>query len=971
MLQAKAEQRIDLYLQELRVRRFASTDVVMQWKSVTVPERSARPDQGWEEISFPFLFGKAHHDTWFVASCLVPEDGSPFLAFDVETDAMLFIDGNPEAAVNPFHREVCLDAWRGRKVEIAVCAWDGYPFPGYHPYANSGSRILTTVSARKKSYPLLCKQPQIVMKQEASYALYYDVWALRGVSQTLDPSSLEYQQIVSHLHEALLHLEMVDEDPVHREKRAGEVRAMIAPLFKLHNGSLAPKILSEGSAHIDHAWLWVKEETVRKAARTMCSMTMYCKMYPQFRFLLSQPIQTWEVKQHYPSVYAKVREAYERGQWEPNGIGLVEPDCVMSSGEGLIRNLLMGAALTEELFPGYQGDTFFVPDSFGFSGNLPQILKGCGVSYFVTSKLGWNDTNRFPYDTFIWEGIDGSTIKAHMVQGAYEGTNDPVQIASMWKKIQHKDVQTCLYRTVGEGDGGGGTMLDDLELEKRLHDIQGFPNVRWTTLSQAMKQVFRTSHTVPVYHGELYFELHRGTYTTQGKVKEWNRRLESALHNVEYLLSHAYAWRAVDDQTVPALYRRINDAWKTVLVNQFHDILPGTGIEAVYDEARAEYQAAYQDLASIQADLVKDGSFFCNLNPCTVHGIAPYTTGVVKASPVGIRKGNRITVPWGSVTIGEDGTLSHVVYHGRDLVRGPEGWNSLRFGEDYAIAWEGCDIEKDLVEQMRPLSVPMTALVREGKIGAHSHIRQEMVVHTEVARIDFETTIDWCEDHRLLQAVFPIAVDANEAVYDIPFGWVKRSTRENTSFEKAMFEVPGRQFVMVGDQDVSCALVTDSKYGYHAKGGEIGVSLLRSPKAPDPQADMGVHQFRYAMVITADGLLDVMAQAAEFNNPLLPFLAPLEPLVSVAGSSHLWVDTVKPAEDGNGIIFRIREVAGTPAKGKLSFASCLDPESLEETDMRERTIRRQRGSFRPFEIRTYRILRRPAISPSWRTSSGS
>ncbi|MCH3918368.1 MAG: hypothetical protein LKE40_13105 [Spirochaetia bacterium] len=880
----------------------------------------------------------------------------------LETDAMVFIDNVPQAAINPFHEFVNVQPWNGKHIELAICAWDGYPFPGYHPIDNGGARLLTTVSMRKKAYPLWFTHAQMLKKNMDSYQLYYDVLTLQRVCETFPKESFLYQRTISLLHDALSKMELYDDNPVHREERAREVRKRIAPLLQAKNGTYAPIILSTGSAHLDHEWLWVEAETVRKAARTMCNMTSFCAMDSQFTFLFSQPLQTLEVKKKYPSVYRKVLKAYESGQWEPNGVGLVEPDCVLSSGEGLIRNLLKGRRITEKLFPGYWGDTFFVPDSFGFNGNLPQLLVKCGVSYFVTSKLGWNDTNRFPYDTFVWEGIDGSRIKAHMIQGSYEGTNNPVEIASSWNHVQHKDVQSVLFRTIGEGDGGGGTTLDDLEIMKRLTDLEGFPKVKWASLSQSMHQVFATSKNLPIYKGELYFELHRGTYTTQAVIKSNYRKLEALLHDCEYLLCNAYARKSISQTMAENFTNEIDKVWQTVLVSQFHDILPGSSISTVYKEMKIAFQAAIAQLEKMFSALVQPGKYMLNLTPYPSEGIAPYATGIDQHATTvpAILTDNCIRLPWGTIAIAFDGTLSSVLFHGKEMVRkNGKGWNTLLFGEDYAIGWDAWDIEKDMVDKLDTVACPMDCnMTRQGKIGLDSTIRQEMIVHADKARIDFKTTVDWKEKHRMFQAIFPVAIESCEAIFDIPFGFVCRNTTENTSFERAMFEVPGRQYAMVRDDDLCCVLITDSKFGYHAKQGVIGVTLLRSPTAPDDTADRGIQVFSYSIYITDKGLPAVLSEAAVINNPLRPSKQTFVPLISIKGSNHLVVETVKIAENRQCIAFRIRETTGTYAEGILELDSSLDATSLTETDMLERPCPPTSPVYHPFEIKTFIVKRK-------------
>lgn len=951
----KSRQRIEQYLAVLRERRFSLVASPKDWSVVTVPERETRPAEGWSPVSFPASFGSDWCDTWFSTTIDVPDKEGMFLSLSLETDAMVLFDSVPFAAVNPFHTLVSLGEVRGKSVKVDVVAWCGHHFPGYHPQEKG--RVLTTVSMRKKEYPLLFAAPSLLHKNVESYTLYYDVYALARVADTLDAGSFLYQRIVSSLHQELCRLEIDDDDVAHWEEGARAVRKGIAPLLQAKNGTCVPQIFTSGSAHLDHAWLWTTEETVRKAARTSLNMTRFCQEYPSFRFLFSQPLQMKQVKEKYPTVYRKVREAYERGQWEPNGVGYLEPDCVLSSGEGLIRNLLKGREVVETLFPGYWGDTFFVPDSFGFSGNLPQILRGCGVDYFVTSKLSWNDTNRFPYDTFLWKGIDGSSVKATMIKGAYEGTNDPVQIASMWNQVKDKDVQDSLYRTVGEGDGGGGTTLDDLELMERIGDLQGLPKTSWMTLSQAMKRIFSSVRNLPVYQGELYFELHRGTYTSQGRIKRDYRLLNRLLHQAEYL----YVWADAHGQLSPEqrdqASKVLEEGWDTVLLCQFHDILPGSCIGEEYALIGEECADRGKRLENLVQMLLPLGPLLFNSTPYCQKGMEPYSTGMAEEGLV--EDGSpHISCPWGDITVSSDGTISSLVFHGREMVaEGKGGWNAFRFGEDYPVNWDAWDLEKDSVDNLKDFPLAMKGFVREGKMGLHSTIRQRMSVHQECCRIDFVTDCDWHESHRLLQAIFPVAIHADDAIFEIPYGYVRRSTKENDSFECAMFEVPAHRYMMVQDQNLAVALLSDSKYGFHAKGGEIGISLLRSPKAPDGTCDMGIHRFVYSVMCTEKGMEDVMAEASLLQEPFLSASHEMKPLCTVKGSDAVVLEWVKPSEDGTCYVCRLRETLGVSARIALSFDPCLDVSSLEECDLLERKKGETSFSFRPFEIKSYRVGR--------------
>ena len=948
MLYNKTEQRVTMYCETIEKRRYSEIAFPLDWETTQSKEREEAKSP-WKTIdSFPFLFGIPHEDTHFRTTLTVPDE-QLFLSFPLGTDSLCTINGEPWCGINPFHEVVNLEKWRNQKVTIEICAWDGYLFPGFHP--RHGQKLLTTLSSMQNGYPITLGKPALVKRNEASYRLSYDLAALTGTYLSLPKDSLLRQDGMSRLHDILMAMHLEEDNPEIWEQEATKVLSVTKNLLKRKNGTLAPTLYAIGGAHIDHAWLWPIAETERKAARTISGMTALMGEYPEFVFLSTQPVQMETCFKHYPSLYKRVLEAYKRGQWEPNGVGLIESDNVLSSGEGLIRNLLYGREATERMFPGYKGDTYFLPDSFGYNGNLPQILKECGVTYFVTSKLSWNDTNRFPYDTFLWEGIDGTKVKAHMIPGGYNGENKPEELMQLWGNIKNKDVQSELCHTVGEGDGGGGTTRDDLELERRLTNLQGCPRSKWSTMSEALRHIFASSRNIPTYQGELYFELHRGTMTSQATMKKGYRRVNALLHDAEYLLCWAYVNHKENDSIVEKQAKTIKEIWKQTVIYQFHDILPGSGVAEVYKETNAFYDEAQKKLQEIIRTIAPVGDEQLNLTPFRVDDIFPYGSGS-RRDEVTV---SSLKTPWGTIRIGKDGGICSFSFHGKELVPERTEWNTLLFGEEYPMEWDAWDLDKDSLKNMLPLSLPAERLERKGTLGKKSSITQKMVIHQKEARIDFVTTVDWKEEHCMLKADFPTDIKATEATFDIQFGLINRPTTENNPFEYAQFEEPAQKFVLLKDQETSVALMSDSNYGFRAKEGHLSVSLLRSPQAPASHADEGTHTFTYSILATDTGIKEVISCAEELNNPLLSVSTSFTPLIWT--SAELAVETVKLSEDGKAIVFRVREPYGCKTKGNLSFSPLLDRSTLQETDMLERPKAKTTFSWHPFEVKTYRIER--------------
>jgi alpha-mannosidase len=964
MLQRKVEKRIDQYLAMLEQYAYEEVaDLTFSYAESVEMQTEGVYEGEYASVTFPFAYGKPWTDHWFKASIEVPKyEQRFFLLLDTETDTLIYIDGVPVGATNPFHRKLEVTAYAGRNITVVLQAWGGHRFPGYHP--SEGGRVQTCVAVKKQAYPLVFKQPKLLRRCEQTYALYYDVLVLRQLSKTLDPTEYHYQHLVSTLHQALSSLSLLASP----EPQAREVREQLKGLLEAKNGSIAPQILSVGNAHLDHAWLWPIAETTRKAARTALNMVNFLQEYPDFVFLFSQPAQMEALKKEYPSVFSRIKEVYSKtGRWEPNGVCYVEPDCMLPSGESLIRQNILGRQTTRQLFDGYEADTFWLPDSFGYTAALPQILVGCRVQYFVTSKLSWNDTNRFPYDIFLWESLDGTQIPAHMIQGAYEGTNDPEGLAKAYQSVLHKEIQPELMRSVGEGDGGGGTLRSDLELAKREADLQGLPRNRWSSVSSAMQQIFADTSRLPVYKGELYLELHRGTYTSQAKLKWWNRRLEGLLHGYEYLTSVLFS--RGDD--VQALRASLSEAWKAVLVNQFHDILPGSSIQKVNEEALASYEKAFALLekafAPYQGDyLLNTNGFVLPLGDGTA--LAAFEAGKQSKSKPSqtVAPSSQVRTEWATLALdGMGGITSLLLGEGeRELVEEGRALNTLTIGEDYPVFWDAWDIESDSLEkQTRLKSLRETERVEDeqrlfityqAQIGLHSSLKQMMTIHKKYRRIDFVTEVDWKERHTLLRAEFPTSIRCDQALFDVPFGYIRRETHTNTSLERAKFEVPAHKFAALEDRSILFALASDSKYGYGAHAGELSISLLRSPSAPDGEADLGVHTFTYSLIV-GDDLGCVYEQASGLNNPPLAVKERFEPLVKVA-EKQFAVETVKISEDGQDLVIRIREWLGIGGKATLSFCPHLDAHSLKLANMLEEVIAQEKKClFRPFEVQTYRI----------------
>jgi len=772
MLIAKAERRIEQYLLFLKLNRYREL-FPLDFENFETAEtyRSPPENADWKKIAVPYGYGKPWHCSWFRASFTAPAQSRYplYIRAIPNADSLVFIDGKPVGAFNPVHKKVMVKA-DGKSHTLHIESYAGHYYPGSHPFQSR--QVILTLGRHIDDYPNTFDGGALLERIDPVYALYYDVLCLYNLTEILDDNSLRKARIISRLYDALMDIHYSSTGTV-LEEEATEARKNIQHLLEAKNGSTVPEIHLIGHAHIDHAWLWHIGETERKIARTYINMTKLAEEYPEFIFIQTQSAQLEIVKREYPEIFEAVKEAYRKGNWEPNGAMWVEADCNITGGESLVRQFLVGKKAAKEML-GYEGDNLWLPDVFGYAAALPQILSQCRIKYFVTSKINWNDTTRFPYNTFIWRGIDGTGIKTHYINSwatGYNGRVNPAELAETWNNIQHKELQSASIKPIGEGDGGGGTARGDLESARRFADLEGVPKAGWKKVSDALESIFAESPHWPEWRGELYLELHRGTYTTQGAVKRYNRKLEFAIRNAEFLSSLDLL-----ENGTPYPHERLLKNWKLLLTNQFHDIIPGSSIGRVYDEAKETYRCIEADLAeltkaaiqnlsgstdaavsgrlrfyndlgweredpvSFPADLIKGATALkaCGNNGETVFPIQRYInldgneTAVscprlpslgwitFRASEFTAKscftfRGNSLKTPFYEVNFDEAGRITSLfdIKSDRELAAPGGVLNGFVSAQDVPVLWEAWDIDADwtkyLTEEIRLLSTEIAA----------------------------------------------------------------------------------------------------------------------------------------------------------------------------------------------------------------------------------------------------------------------
>lgn len=806
-------------------------------------------------------------------------------------------------------------------------------------------------------------------RDDDAFGLYYDYLTLFVLAESTDESRL-----AADLHAAL--------GGAYSRFAEGDTRAARARLAEeLSQPSTSAFTYSAiGHGHLDTAWVWPIRETKRKAARTFVKALDSIDRHDDFIYGTSQPQQLQWTKERHPELFERVKDAVAKGRIELLGSFWVEPDTNLPNGESLIRQSLVGRRFLKDEF-GLDDEDLrlcWLPDTFGYSGNLPQILRGCGMDWFQTIKLSWNSVNVFPHRTFHWEGIDGSSVLVHMPpEGDYNSRAAADGLLEGIDQYPERDLGTALL-VYGAGDGGGGPGEVHHELLRREGSLRGLPKVEKSTASAFFRAL--EQRDIPQRHsGELYLETHQGTYTTIGHTKRHNRIAERKLHEVEALA--ALAGADVNAELEPL--------WRDVLLNQFHDILPGSSIERVNREARESYAEAEQELDRIGARLTDHlprgdaGPSAINLTSFRRHDhmrvdgrwwsadVGPYAAAPLR--PVGTFPDLSHTadaISNGVLTVRFDTSgelVSCVDAAGTEHVAGY--FNRLAVYRDpYQFPWDAWDIDPGYVDtKPKVLAVTSHRTSIDGPFVIRHHeyraakvtVRQRIVLEAGSPVIRFETHADWRERHRMLRAEFRPRHYGGQALCEIQFGHIARPTTERDAMEKAQFEICAHKWIATVADAGGFALLNDSKYGHRAKNGLISLNLLRAPTFPDKTADRGTHEFTYAfMPFAPDDLAAVVREAYRLNNPLLLADGVVFDDAVSADDPGVVVETVKPAEDGSGVIVRLYESLGLPTRTALRTG--IPHARAVETDLIERRLGSAdvaQLSFRPFEIKTILLER--------------
>lgn len=981
---------------------------------------SVPDDTHFEPVKSGWKWGHEYAYCWIKSKYTVPRELDREDIFVMPkiggSEAMLWVDGVPFGTFNTKYvytshgNHYCglirRSAKAGEEIDIAVEYYAGHPCYGTNPFAKDMPQI--------NNYDFSFQSLDICVKNYDICDFYFDLKTVTQLASELPESSFMKAKALNALakvHEVIYYSpEDVSEKEFFRALKSAH--PFLKSVLSLKNGDSAPSAGLVGHSHMDTAWLWHVDETIKKCARTFSNQISLMEQYPEHRFIQSSACHGDMMRRYYPDLFSRIQDKVAEGRYEPNGAVWVECDCNITSGESMIRQFLWGQRFTEKYF-NYRSDVFWLPDTFGYSGAIPQIMKGCGVDYFLTTKISWNDTNKFPYNTFYWQGIDGTKVFCHF--NTTQSWPDVKELRQCLINNEHTQDQPTVTdkRLVayGYGDGGGGPQFEMLEMARRCSNLCDVPKTYYTSVSSFMKELEETAVYPNTYSGELYLELHRGTLTNQHEIKYNNRKAELILRDLEYLtVSEAVG------KKVPCSTKKTNPLYEILLINQFHDILPGTCINRAHEECKAQMRELLSSAREHIKDITKgeedsitvintlsfdrNDVVFADDRGRTVKGVPqqeytdvtgdkkrllggvniPAFSSVIlnygdareaKTEPFSFVDGV-LTTPYAKVSFDDNGFISSYVdtTADRELVEGLP-LNTFLMAEDVPMNWDNWDIDPDLEMKLAPCARLLErTIVSKGtvafiirskyKISEKSTLTQDMIFFAHSPEVRFDTLMDWQDDHRFLKVAFDTNVKEDFARHEIQFGCCKRPTTRNNSVEQAKFEVCNHKYTDLSEPNYGVAVMNDCKYGISVNGSMIRLSLHKGGVHPDIKGDKGIHRAVYSFlphncsfgaesVIRPSYMLNVPHIVSDGCFETKPLAKPDRP--------NIIVESIKPCEDEErAYVVRLYEAEGTRTNCKIRL--CTDVFKYTFTNMLEEPISEEKNTnviykqFRPFEIVT-------------------
>lgn len=999
-------------------------------------------DGQWKDYVMGTAWNQVDAHRWFRTTITIPEsmDGKhvEFLIttgregeWDATNPQMIFyLDGQLIQGIDVNHREVTISgkAKAGDSYEIAVLAYSGMV---------EGDLVIHTY---------------LIAVDDRVQKLYYDLLIPLQSAYVLKKADEEnYRRVLQSMAPALDALDLRDAYSEKFYSSIEKAEQILKEAFYSEERE-CPTVSAIGHTHIDIAWLWTVEQTREKVLRSFSTVLRLMEQYPDYKFMSSQPILYQFVKEQEPEMYEKIKERIREGRWEVDGAMWLEADCNLTGGESLVRQIIKGHRFFLEEF-GKESKSLWLPDVFGYSAALPQILKKSGIPYFMTTKIAWNQYDQLPNDTFIWKGIDGSEVFAFMPtttdydkdQGlnisfsdtrnttTYTGIVNPNMALGTFKRFQNRDLTEDTLMLFGFGDGGGGPTKEMLESAERLkYGIPGIPKIRQEFEQDYFDRTYEKIHDLPdmpTWDGELYFEYHRGTLTSMARNKRSNRKNEILYTQME--TASCMAGIEKDEQ----LQNVLDKGWDILLINQFHDIVPGSSIKPVYEQTDKEYheieEAGKEELNRVVSAAVgrlsmeKEGVVVMNTQgyerddlvvlddgteiprlvdedgrnvPAQKTADGRYLLYVSHIPPLGYKKlyeteelleestgkewDYTFENPFIKVCFNEKMEITSLYEKEaeKELIQEGRCGNVLRTYEDRPMQWDNWDIdvfyqrkpyEADWYSPARVIENGEVRMVVEFECGfLDSTVTQQVCLYHQIPRIDFRTKADWKTHHVILKTHFPVDVNTTRASYEIQFGNVERETTNNYSWDTAKFEACGHKWADLSENSSGISLLNDCKNGYGIKKGDMSLTLIKSGTYPNEDADIGEHEFTYSIYPHAGRWQEAKTVEMAYNLNV-PMLAKRTGRQEGCGGEYesflkcsqesCFVEVIKKAEDGNGVIVRMYENKNNRVRAQIQtaypIAHVYECNLLEENE-EELTAGKNcfETVFKPYEIKTFRLI---------------
>ena len=923
-------------------------------------------------------------------------------------ESLLYVNGKPYQGVDGNHKEVFFNIKEtGRELELSFRIWSGL---------NGGGRPREmTMSIDRAEFGVL---------DTAADDFYYLAMAALETHELLDENN-EYKSYI--LNQLVETFRLVDFTNKKSEAYYKSLQTALDYLRDRLKGQGKPgvNVTMLGHTHIDVAWLWRLRHTREKTARSFSTVNRLMEKYPEYIFIQTQPQLYDYLKEDYPDIYEHIKRRVAEGRWEPSGAMWVECDCNLASGESIIRQILVGKNFFKKEFD-YESEFLWLPDVFGYSWALPQILKKSGVNTFMTTKISWNDTNRLPYDTFIWRGMDGSEVTTHFVTTTelndvtytYNGESRPYAIKGVWDNYRNKDLNRDLLISYGFGDGGGGPTREMIKYIEAAKLMPGIPNVETGRATEYFRKLNETikenpyNGYLPIWDGELYLEFHRGTYTSQGYNKKMNRFMEYKLREEEML--SVFAEKLFDK---PYNREEFLKAWKIVLCEQFHDILPGSSIHEVYEDSHEEYERALKYIenatkASKASFVTEKENVFTLFNQANwerdsivkipagaetyeytdsegntlpshrcgekdlvyVKGLKPlaFTTITRTAKVENVAEEfeeNTVETPYYIVSWDGKGRLVRLYDKSADREVIPEGKfaNVFQIFEDKPRCFDAWELESTIDLKKEEIPCDGNIIKTKNELGYFIHftynynnskIMQTLCLYNNKRRIDFKTVVDWKESQKILKTAFSVDIRGVFARYDVQEGNIVRPITRNTSWEAAKFEVVAHKWADLSETGYGVALLNDCKYGYDIKEDTMRLSLLKSATDPDYSADYGTHEFTYSLYPHKEEWYNSGLEEEAFDlNSLVVVLDGASALGNESlisfDAKNIVLDAFKKAENEEAYVLRFHEYTGR--RGKINLKTGLNFDSWCESDLMENPLGEWKQTAIEVEVKPYEI----------------